>query len=115
MKQLAPLVGQEVRGEAEFAEKVMRALGREGMQRYVSEVMNKGFRPRSVELEPPTGYAANGYLGQHLVVFPQKRLVAVRLYRGPADESRPPEPRTGFGNFVQRVDALVQSQSAARP
>jgi CubicO group peptidase (beta-lactamase class C family) len=115
VKQLAPLVGQEVRGEAELVEHVTRVLGPEGMQRYVSEVMDKGFRPRSVELAPPTGYTANGYLGQYLVVFPQKRLVAVRLYRGPADESRPPEPRTGFGSFIQRVEALVQPEAASRP
>jgi hypothetical protein len=105
---LTPLVDKELHGEAELAELITKTLGPEGAMRYRGEVLAKGFRPPSVELEPPTGFSANGYLGQYLVVYPKKGLVAVRMYRGPENEHAEPAPRTGFPAFASMVDALVK-------
>ncbi|CRD50911.1 hypothetical protein BN1263210213 [Stenotrophomonas maltophilia] len=45
-----------------------------------------------IQRGPTVAYAANGYLGQHLVIVPQQRVVAVRLihrrdsHRAPLDD-----------------------------
>jgi CubicO group peptidase (beta-lactamase class C family) len=59
----------------------------------------------------PVGFAAAGYLGQHLVVLPELRLVAVRQFRSPSDANRPRDldPKTidNFSDFISLVRALV--------
>lgn len=56
------------------------------------------------EYGPVIGYQANGYLGQYLVIFPEKRLVAVRMVEGSASYN----PQTdGFRNFFDLVYALM--------
>ncbi len=57
---------------------------------------------------PATGYSARGFLGQYLLVLPSKKLVAVRMYRGPSDETKAPPETSGFQDFDQDVEALIQ-------
>ncbi len=52
---------------------------------------------------PVAGYAARGYLGQYLVVYPELGLVGVRMVV--ADESYD-NATDGFDNFEERVRAL---------
>lgn len=56
------------------------------------------------EYGPVIGYQANGYLGQYLVIFPEKRLVAVRMV---AQSPRYNPQTDGFLNFFDLVQALV--------
>lgn len=102
---LEPLKGKVVRSDAESRELLMGALGETGLQRFRNEVMGRGFLPApSTEL---TGYEAQGYLGQYLVVYPEKKLVAVRMYRGPSDESQAPPEGSGFPGIESAVYAVV--------
>jgi CubicO group peptidase (beta-lactamase class C family) len=103
---LEPLKGKEVHGDGEAAKLLMGALGGEaGFMRFRKEVLGRGFLP--APLSGPTGFEAQGYLGQYLVVYPAKKLVAVRMYRGPSDESAPTEA-SGFAGFEAAVDAVVR-------
>jgi CubicO group peptidase (beta-lactamase class C family) len=104
--QLEPLKGKAVHGDDQAAKLLMGALGGEaGLRRFQKEVLGRGFLP--APLSGPTGYEAQGYLGQYLVVYPAKKLVAVRMYRGPSDESAPTEA-SGFADFEAAVDAVVR-------
>lgn len=93
---------------ASGVELLMGALGGEAgpeLRRFQKEVLGRGFLP--APLSGPTGYEAQGYLGQFLVVYPAKKLVAVRMYRGPSDESAPTEA-SGFADFEAAVYAVVR-------
>ncbi|WP_294990891.1 serine hydrolase domain-containing protein [uncultured Stenotrophomonas sp.] len=70
-------------------------LGADWSQQYGVEITGRGLRLSDlfdVERGPIVAFAANGYLGQHLVIVPQQRLVAVRLihrrdsHRSPSDD-----------------------------
>jgi CubicO group peptidase (beta-lactamase class C family) len=102
---LEPLKGKVVRGEAEAGQALIGALGEAGLQRYRNEVMRRGFVPAPSTESP--GYEAQGYLGQYLVVYPEKKLVAVRMYRGPSDESQEPPEDSGFPGIESAVYAVV--------
>jgi len=63
-----------------------------------------GLEPARIERGPIIGYRAEGYLGQYIVIFPDKRLVAVRMIEGSPSYN----PQTdGFLNFSDLVHALV--------
>lgn len=64
----------------------------------------RGVAPARIERGPIIGYRAEGYLGQYIVIFPEKRLVAVRMIEGSPSYN----PQTdGFPNFSDLVQALV--------
>lgn len=44
-----------------------------------------GVRPFEEHRGEPLGFAADGWLGQHLIVMPERRVVAVRQHRSPTD------------------------------
>ncbi|PTL84105.1 serine hydrolase [Vitiosangium sp. GDMCC 1.1324] len=77
------------------------------------EKQARDVRLASIELGPIIGFNGNGWLGQFLVVIPEQRLVAVRMY-APKDETSQPKPGgvTDFGDFMSRV--LTLSQASAR-
>lgn len=51
------------------------------------------------------GYEANGYLGQFLVIYPERRLVAVRMIR-PSSRFNP--ATDSFDTFRDLVLAVVR-------
>jgi CubicO group peptidase (beta-lactamase class C family) len=59
---------------------------------------------------PVRGYAAQGYLGQFLFVMPKHRLVAVRQRRY-REGTNPEDSKTGFGEFMEMVAALVPDKA----
>jgi CubicO group peptidase (beta-lactamase class C family) len=106
VSKLEPLKGRAVQGDAEAERLLLEALGGEaGLLRFQKEVWGRGFRP--APLGEPTGYEAQGYLGQYLVVYPKKKLVAVRMYRGPSGGQQAPAAGSGFEGFEQAVAAVV--------
>jgi CubicO group peptidase (beta-lactamase class C family) len=76
------------------------------------EIIREGLRPAGMpigrrETGPVAGYEANGYLGQYLVIYPDARLVAVRMIRG----TRFTDPSTdGLDDFRDLVRALAPSR-----
>lgn len=55
--------------------------------------------------EPPAGFMHDGYLGQYLVVYPEERLVGVRM----VEQSPGYDPATdGFERFPERLRELVK-------
>jgi CubicO group peptidase (beta-lactamase class C family) len=69
--------------------------------------LNKDLPPlKPIVAGPRLGFVAQGYLGQYLFVIPRHRLVAVRQRRY-RDGTNPEDPKTGFGDFMEMVAALV--------
>jgi CubicO group peptidase (beta-lactamase class C family) len=66
----------------------------------------KGLPDAEVLPGPVHGYAAEGYLGQYLVVIPSEHLIAVRQMRSPSRED-PAHPPDSFEEFPEMVRALV--------
>ncbi len=62
-------------------------------------------KPKAVVAGPSEGFAAEGYLGQHLVVLPGRRIVAVRQLRSPGNQSVKTD---GFAEFTQMVRDLAR-------
>lgn len=85
------------------------ALGDDWQARYGREVMERGLTRRDLfdeEMGPVLAYAANGYLGQHIVVVPGKRLVAVRQIRSREDHR---SPQDDYAAFPREVIALAEA------
>ncbi|QSQ11410.1 serine hydrolase domain-containing protein [Myxococcus landrumensis] len=74
---------------------------------FQKEIMGRNQKPWRVETGPLVGAQANGWLGQYLVVLPEQRLVAVRMYDYPEDTKGEAPPADSFGTFILRVKELV--------
>lgn len=69
--------------------------------------LNKDLPPlKPIVGGPNSGYEAQGYLGQFLIVMPRHRLVAVRQRRY-RDGTNPEDMKTTFGDFEGMAAALV--------
>lgn len=65
--------------------------------------------PKSAASAPRAGgFGADGWLGQYLVVYPQRRLVAVRMHGVEAGNDEAENRKYGFQSFQKLVLALVQ-------
>ncbi|WP_414494822.1 serine hydrolase domain-containing protein [Stenotrophomonas maltophilia] len=84
-------------------------LGPEWPQRYGSEITGRGLKLADlydIARGPVVGYAANGYLGQYLLIIPEQRVVAVRLiHRRDSHEA----PRDDYSGFFADVVQLAQT------
>lgn len=63
---------------ADYRERLEETLGPAWIEQ-VNRHLTPRLRPRT-ELGPVVGYAARGFLGQYLLVFPEPKLVVVRMY-----------------------------------
>lgn len=57
------------------------------------------------------GFGGDGWLGQHLVVYPKYRLVAVRLHAQEAGNDEGENQKYGFYSFGRLVGGLVRDKS----
>jgi hypothetical protein len=79
-------------------------LGPSSTEMLRGEVQNTGLNLCKAVEGGTVGYAARGYLGQYLVVYPEKRLVAVRQIRG----SQSYDANTdGFVDFFELVKSVL--------
>jgi CubicO group peptidase (beta-lactamase class C family) len=62
---------------------------------------------RVLGTSPSLGISAQGWLGQYLTIFPEKRLVAVRMRRAVAEDYTSPTERFGYRAFSSNVFRLV--------
>ncbi len=56
---------------------------------------------------PSLGFSAQGWLGQYLTIFPEKRLVAVRMRRALPEDYKSPTEQFGYRAFSSNVFRLV--------
>ncbi|RKH08837.1 class A beta-lactamase-related serine hydrolase [Corallococcus sp. CA053C] len=102
LQDMAPLKGRTFTDEQAYLD----ALGSR-LPALKKEVHGRHLRLATVEKGPRVGFNANGYLGQYLLVVPEHRLVAVRMFT-PLDETGPqPDESVSFNDFIPRALALV--------
>jgi CubicO group peptidase (beta-lactamase class C family) len=83
LKRLEPMVGKLYQNGAMYVAAIAEAIPNEGERvAFYKLLQDSKLRRGRVVLEGKvTAYMANGYLGQYLVVVPDKKIVAVRLRR----------------------------------
>ncbi|QSQ25991.1 serine hydrolase [Pyxidicoccus parkwayensis] len=102
LQDMAPLKGRTFTSRSAYFE----ALGAR-MAGLEKEVRGRGLPPATMEKGPIVGFNANGDLGQYLVVVPEARLVAVRMYSMPEGARTRPDASVFFDDFIPRALALV--------
>lgn len=98
--------GKTFNDKSELTAFLAQKLGPSWPQQYGTEITGRGIRLVDIfELErgPVKAYAANGYLGQHLVVVPEKNLVAVRLVHRKQSHASPLDDYAAFPADVLRL------------
>jgi len=92
----------------EFFDELMGIFGgKEGLETWYDNTWRRGLPDgKPAEISFP-GYYAEGYLGQYLVVLPEKRLVVVRMRRAPgAPESKEDARKNGFQGILELAQRL---------
>ncbi|WP_251006342.1 serine hydrolase [Stenotrophomonas sp. ISL-67] len=87
------------------------SLGPDWPQQYGSEVTGRGLKLGDlfdIQRGPTVAYAANGYLGQYLVIVPDKRLVAVRLIHQRDSHTAPVDDYASFTADVLKVASTLR-------
>lgn len=107
LQDMAPLKGRTFDSRPAYFE----ALGAR-MPAIQKEVLGRNLKPATVEKGPLVGFNANGDLGQYLVVIPEQRLVAVRMFTPPEEMQTRPDESIFFMDFIPRALALVGSGPA---
>ena len=95
---------------AEYRKRLEETLGPTWIDE-INRHLKPSLRPRT-ELGPVVGYAARGYLGQYLLVFPEPKLVVVRMY-DTADNAD--QQAVNFDEFESLALALWRRPLAAGP
>lgn len=87
-------------------------LGDDWQPLYATEVTGRGLKIADLfqsQRGPVSAYAANGYLGQHLVVVPEQRIVAVRLIQRRESHAFPVDD---YATFPAEIIRLAKSMPA---
>ena len=105
---LEALVGRRYATYPKYQAALRSVLDRNELQALDALVLAGDHLPtsRNLEVGPATAFDAAGWLGQFLVVVPDKQLVAVRMRRARASDYDGPEV-DGFGSFPTDVPKLV--------
>ena len=107
LKPLAKLLGRTFRDERAYRAALLQQLGakgRRGLDKLIGDKHLLAYRPRLRGRQ--RGFAARGWLGQYLVVLPQKGLVGVRM-RAIIPEDRRRDETDHFPDFGDYLDRLV--------
>ncbi len=108
LRPLRALKGQKFDRE-QYRDGLLKTVGADGLRAIDAAVKNGNHVPFSdqVAAGPIQGFAAEGWLGQFIVVIPGSHLVAVRMRRGDAvDFGDEGSERFGFDDFPKRVQKL---------
>lgn len=110
--------GRSFNSKAELLAFLAEQLGSNWAQHYGEQITGRGLKLADlfdVQRGPIIAFAANGYLGQHLVVVPEQRLVAVRLIQRRDDHASPVDDYAGFPADVLRLaETLVPAATHGR-
>jgi CubicO group peptidase (beta-lactamase class C family) len=114
IEKLSKLEGRVPKSQRDAVEILRRTLGPDGLDRWMREVAVHGVAPKLRRLGPPTGFMANGYLGQYLWVSPKDRLVVVCMHRQRAEDVINETPsRKEFPELEALVSGLMRSPRPA--
>jgi len=86
-------------------------LGADGPQRYASQIAARGLKLADlydITRGPVVGFAANGYLGQYLMIVPEQRVVAVRLIHRRESHHAPQDDYASFFADVLQLARALQ-------
>jgi len=81
LTKLARLKGKVPEGDAHAGQLIEEALGSGGAEVWRNQVVPRIGPPKVKRIGPPFAFAASGYLGQYLLVWPEENLVVVRMHR----------------------------------
>jgi CubicO group peptidase (beta-lactamase class C family) len=111
-KRLEPLVGREIPARSGAVWMEIGARLDEAQRRELDALLAAGASPPAVDRPgAPMGYAADGWLGQQLIVLPSRGMVAVRQMREPTSEQANEDFNRKYGFF----DLVKRLGRAARP
>ncbi len=86
-------------------------LGADWSQRYGSQISGRGLKLADlydITRGPVVGFAANGYLGQYMMIIPEQRVVAVRLIHRRESHSAPQDDYPSFFADVLQLARTLQ-------
>lgn len=98
--------GRSFNSKTELLAFLADQLGPNWPQQYSEQITGRGLKLTDlfdVQRGPIAAYAANGYLGQHLVIVPEQKLVAVRLIHRRDDHAAPLDDYATFPADVLRL------------
>ena len=79
LKRLQSIAGKAILRN-DLKKELVEAFGsKENAQDFLNEISMLGLPDGKLKQGPVSGYIAEGYLGQFLVIYPKKRLVGVRM------------------------------------
>lgn len=117
-KAVLAAAGRTFDSKAELFALLAEQLGPDWPQQYGEHITRRGLKLADlfdVQRGPLAAYAANGYLGQHLVIVPEQRLVAVRLIHRRDDHAAPLDDYATFPADVLRLaEALAPAVAGGR-
>jgi hypothetical protein len=108
---LQPLVGKKFANDKALITEIRSALSRDELSA-LNDILTKGDHvplDRNLEIGPVSSIYASGWLGQYLVIVPDKNLVAVRMRRArEADYDMTKKEVDGFRSFPVDVATIVR-------
>ena len=108
---LLAMQGRVFDSKADVIAFLAERLGADWPQQYGTEITGRGLKLGDlfdIQRGPTVAYAANGYLGQYLVIVPEKRLVAVRLIHRRDSHASPMDDYASFTADVLKVANTLQ-------
>ncbi len=108
IEKVLPLKDQVFTDRAAFVGALEKAFGgKAGLEVWYDNTWRKGLPDGKILPAPVTGFYADGYLGQYLVVLPRQRLVAVRQMRSPKSGQVDESKIDSFREFPELVRQLA--------
>ncbi len=106
---VSPLAHRRFDSVPAFVAALRAHFGDVKLERWNEATWQRGLPDGHFEFGPVNGLYATGTMGQHLVVLPRDRLVAVRMRRAPSKRAEWTDPELAFPDFVERVQGLVRA------
>jgi CubicO group peptidase (beta-lactamase class C family) len=105
---LSPLVGRPFPGRSAGYWMEVGSLLLDAERRELHRLFSAGTTPFVETAGAPMGFAADGWLGQQLIVLPERGVVAVRQHREPTTEQANDDYNTKYG-FFELASRLAQA------
>jgi CubicO group peptidase (beta-lactamase class C family) len=102
------IVGQRYLSVSAYAGALRTTVGASGSAQIAHAVQGPHHAAfhETIEVEPPGGFSARGWLGQFLVVLPKQHLVAVRMHAKEDGDASDESDTNGYTSFMEDVAKL---------